>query len=266
MIAAGDGNDLFSMPAGTTYEIALGNGNDTVSADGSGTVTGGDGNTIYFVNSPGGENQVNSHGNTDTIMAGQGAVTVNSYGADPLIVGGSGSLVYQGDAPGNATFTGGTGRETLYGSAGQNLTYTDGANTTARVNILDAGAGNETLNAGSAKYGMVLAAGGGSVEIIGSQGNDIFFGGAGVATMTGNGGFDAFVFGNTPGHIGGTDIITDFGSNDNFVVAGYGANAARTALDAATVSGGNTTVRLSDNTSITFLGVTHPANISNQSF
>jgi Ca2+-binding RTX toxin-like protein len=266
MIAAGDGNDLLSMPNGTTYEIALGNGDDTVCASGSGTVTGGYGSNIFFANSPDGENDVNSYGNTDTIVAGQGAVTVNSCGANSLIVGGSGSLVYLGDAPGNATITGGIGQETIYAGAGQNLTYLGGSGTTTGDNILDAGGGNETLNAGSATYGVKLAAGSGRVEMIGSKGNDVFFGGAGAATMIGNGGSDAFIFGNTIGHIGGTDIITDFGSNDNFVVIGYGGNAAQNALNAATISGGNTAVRLSDNTTIIFRGVTNPDHVNNQSF
>jgi Ca2+-binding RTX toxin-like protein len=266
MIAAGDGDNLFSMPDGASYEIAFGDGDDTVFANGSGTVTGGSGNNIVFADSQGGENDINSYGNADTIVAGQGVVTVNSYGANPLVVGGSGPLVYLGGASGNPTVTGGTGQETLYAGAGQDLHYMDGSNTTTDANILVAGGGNETLNAGSAEHGVKLAAGMGSVEMIGSQGDDIFFGGAGAATMIGNGGLDGFIFGNTPGHTGGTDIITDFNSSDNFVVSGYGANAAQNALNTATISGGNTAVRLSDNTTITFLGVTNPSSINNQSF
>jgi Ca2+-binding RTX toxin-like protein len=266
LIAAGDGNDLFSMPSGSNYDIAFGNGNDTVNADGSGTVTGGTGNDLYFVGSAGSQNVINSYGASDTIVASQGAATVSTYGANPLVFGGSGSLVYLGGAPGNPTITGGTGQETLFGSTGQDLTYQDGSNTTPGANILAAGVGNETLDAGSAKVGVLLAAGSGSVDMIGSQGSDTFYGGAGVATMTGNGGSDSFVFGFVSGQTGGTDIITDFNSNDTFVVAGYGANAAQTALNQATVSGGSTTVRLSDNTTITFLSVNTPSSIHNQSF
>jgi hypothetical protein len=51
-----------------------------------------------------------------------------------------------------------------------------------------------------------------------------------------------------------------------FEVSGYGANAAQTALNSATVAGGNTSVRLSDDTTITFLNVANPASIRNQSF
>jgi Ca2+-binding RTX toxin-like protein len=234
LIAAGDGKDLIAMPHGSTYDIALGDGNDTVVADGSGTVSGGTGPNIVFSDSPGGENVINSYGDADTIVAGQGAVTVNAHGADPLVYGGSGQLVYMGGAPGSPTVAGGTGRETLYAGPGQDLTYLDGSNTATGAN--------------------------------GSHGNDVFFGGSGAATMTGGGGSDAFVFGNTAGHTGGTDIITDFGGTDNFVLVGYGAAAAQTALNAATVAGGNTMVKLSDNTTITFLGVSNPAGIRNQAF
>jgi Ca2+-binding RTX toxin-like protein len=265
-IAAGDGNDLISLPSGSTYEVGLGNGNDTVYADGTGTVTGGTGNNIFFTGSTSGPNTINSYGAADTIVAGVGTVSVNTYGANPLVFGGSGNLVYLGSAAGSPTITGGTGKETLFGGSGQNLTYQDGSNTVAGANILAAGAGNETLNAGSAQYGVQLAAGSGSVDMIGSKGPDTFYGGSGFATMTGNGGADSFIFGNTTGHTGGTDIITDFNSSDNFVTANYGAGAAQTALNNATVTGGNTFIKLTDGTSIEFLDVANPSTIRNQSF
>jgi Ca2+-binding RTX toxin-like protein len=265
-IAAGDGNDLIGLPGGTIYDVGLGNGNDTVFANGSGTVTGGTGNNLIFADSAGGNNIVNSYGGTDTIVAGQGAVTVNTYGADPLVFGGSGQMIYVGGAAGSPTVTGGTGTETLFGGAGQNLTYTDGGNTATDVNILAAGAGNETLNAGSAQYGVQMAAGSGSVDMIGTTGNDVFYGGSGAATMTGNGGADGFIFGNVTGQTGGTDIITDFSGADTFVVVGYGPNAAQAALNAATVAGGNTVVKLTDNTTIVFLDVANPNSIANRSY
>ncbi len=265
-IAAGDGNDQIGLPSGTSYVVALGNGDDVVFANGSGTVTGGTGNSIFFADSAGGQNEINSYGNDDTIVAGAGTVTVNSFGTNPLIYGGSGNLVYLGGAPGNPTIVGGAGAETLFGAAGQNITYADGTSTTPDANILAAGSGNETLNAGGTRNGVEMAAGNGSVTMIGSSGNDIFFSGSGTAVITGNGGSDALIVGNTAGHTGGTDIFTDFSSSDTFVVVGYGANAAQTALNQATVSGGNTTVKLADNTSITFLNVSIPGSINNQSF
>jgi Ca2+-binding RTX toxin-like protein len=268
-IAAGDGNDLIALPTGTIYEVGLGNGNDTVYGNGSGTVTGGTGSNLFFGDSAGGTNEFNSYGSNDTIVAGAGAVSVNSYGANPLVFGGSGSLQYIGGAPGNPTIVGGTGTETLFGGSGQNLTYYDARSTKPDSTILAAGSGNETLNAGGAKNGVELAAGVGTVTMIGTSGNDVFFGGSGVATMVGNGGTDTFQFasaGEPGGQHGGTNIITDFTSSDSFNTIGYGANAGQTALTSATVAGGNTTVKLSDGTTIEFLGVTNPNSIHNSSY
>ncbi len=268
-IAVGDGNDLIALPHGTSYSVGLGNGNDTVYANGSGTVTGGSGDNLFFADSAGGVNEINSYGSNDTIVAGAGSVSVNTGGANPLIFGGSGSLQYIGGAPGNPTIFGGAGTETLFGGSGQNITYFAGTDTVPGSDILAAGAGNETLNAGGASNGVALAAGIGTVDMIGSSGNDVFFGGSGVATMTGNGGADIFQFAsaNEPGgQHGGTNIITDFTSSDSFNTIGYGANAAQDALAAATLTGGNTMVKLSDNTTITFLKVTNPSSIRSQSF
>jgi Ca2+-binding RTX toxin-like protein len=258
-ISAGDGNDYFNLPSGSNYVVGLGNGNDTVYANGHGTVVGGTGNNYFNAGSQGESNLIVSHGNNDTIDAGAGTVSVESYGTDPQISGGVGNLIYLGNAAGSPTITGakGTGMETLFGGAGQNITYLDNkGGSTPGSAILAAGAGNETLNAGGSSTGVQLAAGIGSVDMIGSTGPDTFYGGAGYATMTGNGGNDVFVFGTTPaGHQGGTDIITDFNSNDTFLLSGYGANAASTAFADATVTGGNSFVKLSDGTSIEFLGV-----------
>ena len=55
---------------------------------------------------------------------------------------------------------------------------------------------------------------------------------------------------------GGTSTITDFGSNDLLGVFGYGSTA-RAIVRGSSVSGGNTTISLRDNTNITLIGFTH---------
>jgi Ca2+-binding RTX toxin-like protein len=252
-IAAGDGSDFFTLPSGSTYQIALGNGNDTVDLAGSGSVVGGTGNNLFSIT--GGSDAIASYGANDTIDASAGNVTLSTFGANPDVSGGTGNLVYLGGAAGAPTITGATGggMETLFGGAGQNITYLDNpAGATKGSAILAAGSGNETLNAGGSSTGVQLAAGSGSVDMVGSTGPDTFYGGSGFATMTGNGGTDLFVFGNTAGHTGGTDIITDFNSSDTFLLSGYGANAAATAFADATYTGGNSVVTLTDGTTITF--------------
>jgi Ca2+-binding RTX toxin-like protein len=261
-IAAGDGNDLISLPVGTFYDVAMGSGNDTVNANGSGTVTGGSGKTLLFVGAaaPGGSadhNIINSYGANDTIVAGAGSATINAYGANTSIFGGSGSLEYLGNSPGQPTIWGGSGTETLFGSAGQNITYLTGAENTSGADILVAGEGNETLNAGAATIGVQLAAGPGPVTMIGSSGNDHFFGGSNDATMTGNGGDDIFSFATA-----GFSQITDFNtSNDIFSTVGYGPNAAQAALASATVIGGNTLVMISGGPTIVFENISNTSSI-----
>ena len=71
--------------------------------------------------------------------------------------------------------------------------------------------------------------------------------------MTGGAGSDLFQF--TNGQAGGNDFITDFSANDIVNLVGYGANAAANAIAAATVSGGSSTIQLSNSTKITFTDV-----------
>ena len=51
-----------------------------------------------------------------------------------------------------------------------------------------------------------------------------------------------------------TDVVSQFTSNDQVLLAGYGAGEAQHALSTATSAFNNTTLTLSDNTQITFLG------------
>jgi Ca2+-binding RTX toxin-like protein len=287
-IALGDGNDFLSLPSGSTYSVGLGNGNDTVYANGSGTVVGGFGSNLLLAD--GGSNLIVSQGINDTVVAGAGSDTVQLTATDDpvvfggsgtttildgsnvaaTVVGGSGSMAYVGGSFSTSpTIFGGTGTATLFGGSGQDLNYFDGSNTVSGVNYLAAGSGDETLNAGGASFGVGEAVGSGDDVLVGTLGNDTFFGGSGAATITGHGGSDLYVFGAegvNAGHAGGTTLIQDWNSNDLFVVVGYGEDAAQTAINSATVSGGSTTVELSDNTKITFANITDTTQIHNVSF
>ena len=124
--------------------------------------------------------------------------------------------------------------------------------------VYQAGSGSETINAGFSSANDSLSGGGvagSAVSMVGGVGSDTLGAGAGTDTMTGNGGNNLFFFnqaviaGNAP-----TDIVTDFNTSDSVLLAGYGSSAAGAALAGATSSGGNTTLTLSDNTKITFIG------------
>jgi Ca2+-binding RTX toxin-like protein len=119
---------------------------------------------------------------------------------------------------------------------------------------LSAGSGNETLNAGLSIANDQLHAGPGKDQLLAGTGNDTLFAGTGHATMTGGLGTDTFTF---QQGLAGTVTISDFMTGDTVQLQGYGPNEAQDALANAKISGGSTTLTLSDNTKITFVGVTN---------
>jgi hypothetical protein len=113
-ITAGNGNDLFGLIPGSTYTVAAGNGDDTFFANGTGAIADGDGRNLIFAGSATGTNMVSSYG-TDTIAAANGgADTVATFGADPLIFGGTGNLEVFGNTATNETVAGGSGSEIIF--------------------------------------------------------------------------------------------------------------------------------------------------------
>ncbi len=116
-IVAGNGNDLFSLVPGSTYNVATGSGADTFVAAGQGTVYGGTGHNAFFV---GGQNYIVSDGSNDAIIdtAPQtaGASTIVAAGNNVLVgnVQGQMDLVLAGT--GTASVVSGSGTETIFGA------------------------------------------------------------------------------------------------------------------------------------------------------
>jgi plastocyanin len=202
-------------------------------------------------------------GSADTIGAGIGSTTVTASGSDVVAIGGGGVLLFVGGAgeatvyggTGATTVAGGTGATTLYGGGDGAITWLGGSG----LATYQAGAGNETLNGAASTADTIINGGidqGGHDRLMGGTGNDSLYAGTGADTFSGGGGADQFVFyksviaGSAP-----ADVITDFNVNDSVYLAGYGADAAANAVSAAVASGGASTITLSDNTRITFLGV-----------
>lgn len=291
-------NIIFSDPAGPNGNFIYSHGQDTISA-GTGPTTvatfgyaplilGGTGNLVVYGNTAVDETVAAGSANTifsatsGTYFMGTGnqnvfigsanssSVVIGSTGSETVFGGpnsteqvwaNSSSLVFAGASGDSATIVGGTSQATLFGAAGSNQTFlgTSGA-------FYAAGGGNETLNAsGSSGTGNLIFAGqsslGGSPNtlLMAGSGDDTMVAGSGNDTMTGGAGSDNFQF--TKGFVGGTDIINDFANNDLVALFGYGTAAGANALATATVSAGSTTIALSDNTKITFSGVTSTSNI-----
>jgi len=100
--------------------------------------------------------------------------------------------------------------------------------------------------------------------MIGGSGNDTLVAGAASSTMTGGAGNNDFVFfRDHTAAAGNINIVTDFNSNDVVLLQGYGSGQAATALASAVTSSGSTTLTLSDNTKITFVGLSGTGELIN---
>ncbi len=195
---------------------------------------------------------------TTLVTAGGANFTVNATNGDGLLqfVGGSGSSVVRG----------GEGGASIFGGASGDITYQNNV-VGAHPLFYQAGGGNETLNAfpSTAVTSDTLAGGtvGASAATIigGSVANDTFVAGTGSDSYIGGSGANTFLFNKAV--INATspnDSITGFlnstvtGGNQA-IFQGYGTAEASTALKGAVSGGGDTTLTLSDNTKITFVGV-----------
>ena len=213
----------------------------------------------------------------DTVIAGSGSETIAAIGAaKDLIFGGSSNLFYVGTR-GSATVFGGSGSDTFFGRprprrgarrhGGQQFPG-------GRVRQCDAVRRRQWRSAGRVRQWRsgtarrsrqrnpqrrlrpcadTLFGGSGAVSILGGA-NDTFVAGTGSATVDAQLGNNAFVF--NDGQAGGTALIQGFTSGmDTIDLLGYGKNEVTQALKHQQTSGGNTTITLSDHTTITFAGV-----------
>jgi len=246
------GSSLYVQDTGTNTTLNGGNlGPETISAQGNNLfAAAGRGNLLF--------------------LGGAGAAYLTGVsGTAESLVGGSGSLIYS-DQGAQASVTGGSGQFIGFGGNGGTINYSSSSVGSA---LLVALGGNETLNAAGASVGVALVGANnlyGTPQptndvLIGGAGSDTFVAGNGNTTMTGGAGNNIFAFFKTAFGTtldGGNTVITDFNAADTVLATGFGsagAAAAATVIAAATVSGGNTSVLLTDGTKITFDGVNSAA-------
>ncbi|MBB2177485.1 calcium-binding protein [Gluconacetobacter johannae] len=286
IVDTGGGNDTVNAGAGDN-QIYLGDGSNAVASWGQDTIIGEGG--IQSVTIYGGDSSISlgpdalvkdtAAGSTMTVgngstVSGGTRDTVSFTGTTGTIAGGmsdtisaAGDLVVsQGvgnsiSVTGSLTFLNGTGmttvtagQSTIFGAAGLDMSVNGSGNT-----LFVANEGNQTLDGALSGSPLHAFADNGTATFIGGNGNDTLVGGTGSTTMTGGLGDNLFAFTKGPSS-GGDNIITDFGRSAGNVAALYqygyeNGGGLQSVLDAATVSGGNTTIQLSDSTKITFLGV-----------
>ena len=282
IIVAGDGNKRIDLQTGHDFGVYAGSGNDTIEAGqslagGRNTVEAGLGNNVIHlgaaptdIRSTGrdtiavsaGSTMIQTIGNGQvSVTGGAGSVTlVNANGPSTVsggtgaatVLGGAGGGLFTGGSGGNNLLLGGEGATNLTGAgAGDVLIGTSGS----AMQVLRAGAGNETLIGSLSSADNVFSAGPGANLILAGSGNDTIYAGAGAATVTGGGGFDTFRFNPIVAH-GGAVTITDFTPGiDRISLVGYGDAPANLAAAAQHPTSTSSRVVLSDGTSITFLGL-----------
>jgi hypothetical protein len=220
-------------------------------------------------------------GSNATINAGTGGlytfIGTGSLAGSNVINGASASQLY-------TAFIGGAGSATVYGGeAGASVFGVDGTDATYVNNLAGAPgaylvangsrAGGETLNAAGSATNDSLFAAQGNVSLMAGSGNDLLTAGANTGLVGGAGtvvggdtmmagmagsGADLMLF--THGTFTGGAVVINFSSADTIFLSGYnaaaGGNQANMALANATVAGGNTTIALTDGSSITFVDAT----------
>jgi Ca2+-binding RTX toxin-like protein len=213
------------------HEVLIGNaGNDTIdAAGGSGTVIAGGGHNKISTGGTGarvaeldivtgaGTDNINLTSGKNWVHVGGGA-KINST-TDATVFGGTGSLIFNDMGTGNDSVVAGSGHSTLRAGTGD-ATFVGGAHT----------------------------------QMFSSTGNDTFIGGRGEDAMRDMGqGHTVFQFDSAFG--GGHHLVFGFSSTrDSIHLNGYSTN---TFLNAVTVHGGSSFVRLQDGTTVEFVGVTH---------
>ncbi len=288
LVDAGAGADtIFAGGPGTL--VTAGSGSlFLVGGAGSVTVTGGTGAATVFGGTGGGSIEGGSGGN-NVLVAGGGNTTLVGGGAGDVLVAGSGTNTLVLRAGGVAF--GGAGQSTMFGA--ENSTMVGSGNAEVMVagagpealwagtgtSVLHGGTGADTLVGGVSGQATIVGGSGddlvlglgGKTVAQGGTGNDVFFAGSGDMTIAEGNGSDNVVFGTgnatvsagggtnlftfLNGHAGGADVVSNFKvGTDQVQLFGYDKNAAQ-----IQAGGANTTVNLSDGTTITFLGVSQLA-------
>jgi len=233
------GNLIFGM-AGSSLSYVGGNAVDTIVAAVA-TIGGGAAGVLAFGMASGSLSYAG--GNAAATVIGSGGV-VNIQG------GAGGGLFAGGNADGNIV-RGGSGGMTVFGAAGSGSVVLG----SAAANVVVAGSSSELVDASAATGLNEFFAGSGSDTLIGGSGvsSNYLFAGTGGATLTGGG--DGTYFGFQDGHAGAHVDIANWNASDFIGLNGYAGGSDAAAAANQRQVGGDTTVTLSDNTEITFLGI-----------
>ena len=217
----------------------------------------------------------------DSIVGGAGTTAIFDAVGGNSIFGGSGTLVFFGGTAATTgsgvvsdSIYGGSGPSYLFGASGDSLTFA--GDTSGGVATFIAGTGNETLNAADASgrvnffgsndtsssesfvgsntgYNLFMTGGSASPGTSGTSGSESLVGGTGTNVFgIGDGGANSHI------------TVFDFAAgNDSVNFLGETSAQVTADLNAATVTSAGLTVTLSDNTTVTFVGLNSVSQLHN---
>lgn len=235
-LAGGDGLDtiLFSAaPTGVTVDLnsqVSAEAFEAIAASGTGPTASSGGAGVDVLS--GFENVTGSATGDDVIIGDGVANTILGQGGDDNLFGGGGNDVVRGGS-GEDLIAGGEGADTLDGGADADILIgrsgedrligrggDDALNGGGGADLLRGGGGQDALNGGAGQD--VLLGNGGADILNGGNGADRLIGGRAADNLTGGDGNDTFVFNG----VSGSDIVTDFGSNDLIEITGGASDFA----------------------------------------
>jgi len=207
----------------------------------------------------------------DLVSGGAGGTAVYDFSAGGnTIDGGTGGMFFVAGGNIADTINGGGGAVVVFGAAGDSITFGNSAGVTTGLTQLIAGAGTESLGGASAVSSLDLIGSSDTAAndtLTGGFGNDTLQAGVGNETLTGGAGTNLFVL-NTAVDAGGNITIADFAASATNEIAfgGYSPSDVASALADGTEANGNFTITLSDNTTVTFVGVTGASELTGHIF
>ncbi len=186
-------------------------------------------------------------------------------GANNLVVGGSAVLDFIAAGGVSANIVGGSNKTYIFGNANDTINYTATA-IAGNMVFVSGAAGGDSVNASGSNANNFfngssdLAAHGTNNTLVGGSGTDIFYTAADNETLTGGAGNNFYFIDSIAGSAGANILITDFGGGNSKVdFNGYtDAQVAAALAGASTVTIGGSEalkVTLSDNTTVTFVGI-----------
>ncbi len=241
-VIGGNGNDLLEGNSGDDKGkggddddwLSGGTGNDSLLGENGNDLIDGneDSDTLFGGN---GDDTMHGGAANDTLKGQNGIDSLDGGGgADSILGGNSGDWLYGGndDSDTHDTIRGGGGDDFIFGGFGTDSLIGEAGN-----DSISGGGGTDNIYG---KGGNDTLLGGDGKDFLQSDGgNDLLWGGGDNDTLTGGPGLDLFK--HSGGASDGTDLITDYKSNqgDVLVFGLAGATAAQFSLSYRQSSGGS---------------------------